>query len=76
MNFLNSYDRATGKSNPTLNLSHFDTEFQAFKAGAGVKAYSMFPRGPKGYQKLQEYIYTNYHDADDPVFPPSGVFPQ
>jgi RHS repeat-associated protein len=75
-NFLKSYDSSTGRYNPALNFTHFDTEFQAFEAGAGVKPYSMFPRGPKGYQQLEDYINTTYHDATDPVFPPSGVYPQ
>jgi RHS repeat-associated protein len=76
MTFLNSYDPTTGRYNPALNLTHFDTEFQAFEAGAGVKPYSMFPKGPKGYQQLENYINNAYHDAADPVFRPSGVFPQ
>ena len=74
--FLKSYNSSTGKYDPTLNFTHFDTEFQAFEAGAGVKPYSMFPRGPRGYQQLEDYINTTYHDATDPVFPPSGVYPQ
>jgi len=74
-NFLNSYDPSTGKYNPFLNFTHFDTEFQAFEAGSMVKGYSMFQRGPKGYQALTDYIYRAYPDADDLVFPPS-VFPQ
>jgi len=75
MNFLNSYDSSTGKYNPGLNFTHFDTEFQAFEAGSGVKSYPMFPKGPKGYQKLEDYIYRAYPNADDLVFAPS-VFPQ
>lgn len=75
-NFLKSYDPSTGKYNSALNFTHFDTEFRAFETGAGVKPYPMFPRGPRGYQQLQDYIYRTYHDADDPVFPPSGVYPQ
>ena len=35
----------------------------------------MFPKGPKGYQALEEYIYKAYPNADDIVFPPS-MFPQ
>jgi RHS repeat-associated protein len=75
MNFLNSYDSSSGKYNPGLNFTHFDTEFQAFEAGSGVKSYSMFPNGPKGYQKLEDYVYRAYPNADDLVFP-SSVFPQ
>jgi len=75
MSFLNSYNGATGKYNPGLNFTHFDTEFQAFEAGSGVKSYSEFQRGPKGYQQLEDYIYRAYPNADDLVFPPA-VFPQ
>jgi len=66
---------SAGKYNPTLNFTHFDTEFQAFEAGASVKSYSMFQQGPKGYQKLENHIRRAYPDADDFVFPPA-VFPQ
>jgi RHS repeat-associated protein len=75
MSFLNSYNGATGKYNPGLNFTHFDTEFQAFEAGSGVKSYSEFQRGPRGYQQLDDYIYRAYPNADDLVFPPA-VFPQ
>jgi RHS repeat-associated protein len=75
MSFLNSYNGATGKYNPGLNFTNFDTEFQAFEAGSGVKSYSEFQRGPKGYQQLEDYIYRAYPNADDLVFPPA-VFPQ
>ena len=75
MSFLGSYDPSTGRYNPALNFTHFDTEFQAFEAGSGVKSYSMFPRGPRGYQQLQDYIYRAYPNADELVFP-SAVFPQ
>jgi hypothetical protein len=75
MHFLNSYDAATGHYNPGLNFTHFDTEFQAFEAGSGVKAYPMFPRGPRGYQQLEDYIYRAYPNADDLVFPPAE-YPQ
>jgi hypothetical protein len=75
MNFLNSYNPATGKYNPFANFSHFDTEFQAFSAGAGVKPYSMFPSGPGGYQQLTDYINRAYPNADQQVFSPR-LFPQ
>jgi RHS repeat-associated protein len=75
-NFLKSYDSSTGKYNGDLNFTHFDTEFQAFEAGSGVKSYSEFQRGPKGYQQLEDYIYRAYPNANDLVFPPSTEFPQ
>ncbi len=75
MNFLKSYDPATGKYSSALNFTHFDTEFQAFEAGSLVKPYPMFPRGPRGYQQLEGYIYRAYPNADELVFP-TPVFPQ
>jgi hypothetical protein len=75
MSFLKSYDPATGKYNPFLNFSHFDTEFQAFGAGSGVRPYPMFPSGPGGYQKLDDYIHMAYPNADQPAFDPAR-FPQ
>jgi RHS repeat-associated protein len=73
--FVNSYNSTTGKYFSGANFTHFDTEFQAFEAGSGVKSYSEFQRGPKGYQQLQDYIYRAYPNADDLVFSPA-VFPQ
>ena len=70
MNFLNSYDPSTGRYNPGLNFTHFDTEFQAFEAGSMVKRYSNFRPGPRGYQELENYIYRNYPNASTVVFPP------
>ena len=75
MNFLKSYDPATGQYFGALNFTHFDTEFQAFEAGSMVKPYSMFPKGPSGYQQLTNYIYQAYPNADQLVFPPS-LYPQ
>jgi RHS repeat-associated protein len=75
MNFLKSYDAATGQYNWALNFTHFDTEFQAFEAGSMVKSYDMFPSGPKGYQQLTNYIYQAYPNADKLVFLPS-FYPQ
>ena len=73
--FVNSYDVTTGRFNAALNPTHFSTEFQAYGAGSLVKKYSMFPRDPKGYQKLEDWIYKTYPSADDIVFPPS-MYPQ
>ena len=73
--FFNSYDVTTGRYNGALNPTHFSTEFQAYGAGSLAKKYSMFPRGPKGYQKLEDWIYQHYPNADDILFPPS-MYPQ
>jgi hypothetical protein len=73
--FIGSYDVTTGGFNGTLNPTHFSTEFQAYGAGSLVKKYNMFPRGPKGYQKLEDWIYKKYPNPDDIVFPPS-MYPQ
>jgi RHS repeat-associated protein len=75
MEFLKSYDPVTGKYFDGANLTHFDTEFQAFSAGSMVKPYSMFTPGPKGYQQLTDYINRAYPNADQLLFPPSQ-FPQ
>ena len=75
LNFLKSYDPGTGQYFWGANFTHFDTEFQAFGAGSLVQPYSMFPRGPSGYQKLTDYIYRAYPNADRLVFPPK-LFPQ
>ena len=74
-NFVNSYDAASGKYFSGANYLHRDTEFQAFEAGAGVKAYSMFPRGPGGYQQLDDYITKAYPNADQLEWDPAR-YPQ
>jgi hypothetical protein len=68
--FLGSYDVTTGRFNAALNPTHFSTEFQAYGVGSLVKSYSMFPTGPGGYQRLEDWIYKNYENPDDIVFPP------
>jgi len=75
MNFLNSYNPATGKYNPFLNFTHFDTEAQAYSTGSLVKPYSEFSEGPSRYQQRDDYIYKNYPNADQPQFP-TGSYPQ
>ncbi|WP_348261045.1 RHS repeat-associated core domain-containing protein [Telmatobacter sp. DSM 110680] len=74
-NFINTYNSATGMYFAGANFSHRSTEFQAFEAGAGVKAYSEFQRGQKGYQQLDDYITKAYPNADQDVFDPAR-FPQ
>jgi len=65
-----------GRYEGGLNPTHFSTEFQAFEAGASVESYGMFPKGPTGYQKLEDYIYRVYPSPDDLVFPPSVFLQQ
>jgi hypothetical protein len=74
-NFVNSYNPATGNYFSGANFTHRDTEFQAFEAGAGVKPYSMFQKGPQGYQQLDDYITHAYPNADQLEFDPAR-FPQ
>jgi RHS repeat-associated protein len=74
-NFVNSYDAATGNYFSGANYLHRDTEFQAFEAGAGVKAYSSFERGQKGYQQLDDYITKAYPNADQLEWDPAR-YPQ
>jgi hypothetical protein len=73
--FLSSYDVRTGRFNPALNATHFSTEFHAYGVGSFVKSYTMFPSGPKGYEKLEDWIYKKYSNANDILFPPS-MYPQ
>ena len=73
MEFLKSYDSATGKYFDGANYTHFDTEFQAFSAGSMVKPYSLFTPGPKGYQLLTDYLYRAYPNADQLQFSPINV---
>jgi RHS repeat-associated protein len=72
--FLNSYNPLTGGYNQALNLTHFQTEFNAFKAGAEVNHEHGF--GPNDTQKITDYIRANYpaRILNLPVFDPS-TFP-
>jgi RHS repeat-associated protein len=78
LNFLNSYNPATGKYNPFLNYSHFDTEAQAYSAGSLVKPYSWYPNGsfgPNGYQQRDDFINAHYVCPGCQVFDPQD-YPQ
>jgi RHS repeat-associated protein len=70
--FLNSYDPTTGGYNQNLNPTHFQTEFNAFKAGAYVNHEHGF--GPNDTQKITDYINTNYpaRILNMPVFNPAN----
>lgn len=76
--FLNSYDSKTGTYNEGLNITHFDTEFKAFEIGSEVQTYSMFQRGPSGYQQLENYLNTApaYRNIGHILVFPTGQYPQ
>ena len=70
--FLNSYDPVTGGYNQALNPTHFQTEFNAFKAGADVNHEHGF--GPNDVQGITNYIRANYpaNLLNLPVFNPAN----
>jgi RHS repeat-associated protein len=72
MKFLNSYDPRTGSYDQTLNPTHFQTEFNAFKAGADVNHEHGF--GPNDVQGITKYIRDNYNPRilNLPVFNPAN----
>jgi hypothetical protein len=75
--FLNSYNFVTGGYDQSLNPTHFQTEFDAFKAGAEVNHEHGF--GPNETQKITDYIRANYParilnmPVFDPIMFPAGV---
>jgi RHS repeat-associated protein len=72
--FLNSYSRNTGTYDQNLSITHGETEFDAYRAGAEVNHEHGF--GPNDTQKIWDYIRANYA-ADvlpTPVFNPN-LFP-
>ena len=74
--FLNSYDQTTGLYNQTLNPTHGQTEFNAFKAGAEVSNDHGF--GPNDTQKIMDYLnHSSVYGPilNVPVFDPDK-FPQ
>lgn len=70
--FLNSFDPMTMGYDQNLNPTHFQTEFNAFKAGAGVNHEHGF--GPNDNQKITDYIHSNYpaRILNMPVFNPAN----
>jgi RHS repeat-associated protein len=74
-NFLKSYDPVTEKYNAAKIFTIYASESEAYDAGSRVKSYPMFPRGPKGYPKMMEYIRNQYPNADRFQFKPSE-YPQ
>lgn len=75
LRFLNSYDATTGKYNSSMNFTVFSSEVEAYKVGSGVKAYPDFPRGPKGYSQLEDYVRRMYYNWNEKQFSPEK-FPQ
>lgn len=75
--FLGSFNPATGGYDQSLNPTHFQTEFNAFRAGAMVNQEHGF--GPNDTQGITNYIQRNYPASllNQPVFPvsmfPAGV---
>jgi hypothetical protein len=78
INFLTSYDFNSGKYDPAANVTHGQTEFNAFQAGAGVNREHGF--GPNDTQRIQNFLSLNPHYApilNVPVFNPNDPnFPQ
>jgi len=70
--FVNSYSRNTGTYDQNLSISHGETEFDAFSAGAEVNHEYGF--GPNDTQKIWEFLRNNpqYRPSlDQPVFDPN-----
>jgi RHS repeat-associated protein len=77
LNFLTSYDFGSGKYDPSLNTTHEVTEFNAYRAGAGVNHEHGF--GPNDVNKIINFIHNSpaYRDnLYDPLFPNNTRFPQ
>jgi len=70
--FLNSFDPMTTGYNQALNPTHFETEFNAFRAGAEVSQEHGF--GPNDAEKITDYINANYPARllNMPVFNPAN----
>jgi hypothetical protein len=70
-NFLDSYDILTGGYDQSMNPTHLQSEFNAFRAGAEVSHEHGF--GPNDTQKIMEYIRANYPAEllNKPVFDPA-----
>jgi hypothetical protein len=75
LKFLTSYDFATGHYNSNLNLTHLQTEINAYTAGAGVTQEHGF--GPHDGPKIVNFVFDHYPNAMDAVFPTEHPnFPQ
>jgi hypothetical protein len=69
MDFLNSFDAATGKYDPSQNFTSGQTEFISFMTGAAVKKYN-YPNtpcggstgcqfGPQDATKINQFLHNN-----------------
>jgi hypothetical protein len=69
--FLNSYSPYTRTYDQNLSITHGETEFDAFRAGAEVNHEHGF--GPNETQKIRDYIRANYGEniLNMPVFDPN-----
>jgi RHS repeat-associated protein len=74
--FLNSFNVFTGGYDQALNLTHGQTEFNAFKAGAEVSREHGF--GPNDTQKIWNFLNSSpayQHILNVPVFDPTRFPP-
>jgi RHS repeat-associated protein len=65
MKFVTSYVPGVGYDQ-SLNLTHGQDEFNAYKAGAGVTHEHGF--GPNDTQKIWDFVNANVGHVNDPVF--------
>jgi RHS repeat-associated protein len=63
-NFLDSYNGVTGKYDQSLSVTHGQTEFNAFKAGAEINHEHGF--GPNDTQKILDFLHNS------PTYGPHG----
>jgi hypothetical protein len=78
MQFLKSYDAATGKFNSALNYTHFYTELYAYMAGDHVQPYG-FLQGPGDLdRRIADFLRTNplYMPTYDILAFDPSVYPQ
>jgi hypothetical protein len=76
VNFLTSYNFATGIYDSTTNFTGRQTEFGAYQTGAGVSHEHGF--GPNDTQKINNFISDHYEQnyLNNNYFPNDAKFPQ
>jgi len=78
INFLTSYNFGTGMYDPGANVTHGQTEFNAFQTGAGVTREHGF--GPNDVNKINDFLHnspTYGPILNVPVFDPNDAnYPQ
>ncbi len=76
INFLTSYNFATGKYDPATNFTGRETEFHGYQAGAGVSREHGF--GPNDTQKINDFISDHYEQnyLNNNYFQNNENFPQ